>query len=271
MMKKILRNTLAKKLAVFAVSFFVIGGLSAVTALSPPRGSGAVLHVPPFDITQISSISLGDFSFANALKALTSTARVLYEEEVEEYEPVFEEEPAPRIQQAFARAIPAERPLAPHVDTKGFFYLRQIPLSYELQRYTFERSVALGLEYELVLALMWRESTFRIDAIGVNRNGTRDTGLMQINDVNHGWLRERYGIYNLMDPRQNIDAGTMILADLLSRYSEAQALVAYQFGEGGMLRMVRDGVCVYTRSSRVREKRYEYRAVRAQVFEGLNL
>ena len=259
MIKKILRSTLAKKLAVFAVSFFVIGGLSAVTAFSPSREAGAVLHVPPFNITQ------SGFSFPGAAREAAAMQRPERTEQPSEAE-VCDVDPA----QAFVSdAMPAAPPLQPHVDTLGFFFLEQIPLSYDLQKYIYDRSVALGLEFELVLALIWRESTFRIEAVGVNRNGTRDSGLMQINDVNQGWLRERYGIYDLMDPFQNVDAGTMILADLLSRYHEPYALVAYQFGEAGMLRAVENGANVNELSRRIREKRDEYRIMRAQVFESL--
>ena len=271
MIKKILCNTLAKKLAFFAVSFFVVGGGIAAVALSPSGGPGAIVHLPPIDITQVAAIASGEVTLTDAIMALTANVNIPMTEEAIEYKGQQEAAPPPPTAPADAnvRAIPAIGPLQPHNDTLGFFHIPQIPLSYELQRYTFERSAALGLEYELVLALMWRESSFRVEAIGVNRNGTRDSGLLQINDVNRGWLRERYGIYNLMDPFQNIDAGTMILADLLSRYPEHQALVAYQFGEGGMLRMVGQGADTHALSAHVREKRYEYRQLRTAIHQNL--
>ncbi|MCL2856865.1 MAG: transglycosylase SLT domain-containing protein [Oscillospiraceae bacterium] len=264
MIRKIFRNTLAKKLAVFAASFFIMGGGIAITAVSPPSGMDATLHVPPFDSTQVLSsyepyALPAQFHLDGTLKALTASANISTLGLV----------PAvvtPPQDLSVSGAMPAAPPLTPHVDALGFFFLEQIPLSYELQRYTFDRAAALEIEYELVLALMWRESTFRIEAIGVNRNGTRDTGLMQINDVNRGWLNERYGIYNLMNPFQNIDAGTLILADLLSRYGEAQALVGYQFGEFGMLGLTRDGADIDGLSRRVREKRDEFREMRIDTF-----
>ena len=265
MIKKLVRNAIAKRLAVFAVSFFVIGGAIGVTAFSPQRTAGGILHVPPFDITQISQHIPVNFPFAGAIKALTAGTPTQPEPQEEEIAELAPEPPVVFV----SDAIPAMAPLRPHIDTLGFFYLEQIPLSYDLQRYIYNRSVVLGLEFELVLALIWRESTFRVEAIAVNRNGTQDSGLMQINDVNRGWLHERYGIYNLFDPFQNIDAGTMILADLLSRYEEPYALMAYQFGEGGMRRMVRDGANANEFSRRVREKRYEFRIMRAQAFDAL--
>ena len=252
MIKKVFCNTpIIRKIAVFAVSLFVIGSFAAITVFSPSPQSGAVIHAPPFDIIRF---------------PIAQTAAV-YNLVTEE--PTAQEEPATATLPDANPRVPAAAPLYPHVDTLGFFFLDQIPLSYELQRYIYNRSVQLGLEYELVLALIWRESTFRIEAVGVNRNGTRDTGLMQINDVNREWLNERYGIYNLMDPFQNVDAGTLILADLLSRYSEKYALVAYQFGESGMRRMVRDGADTIALTRQVRSKRDEYRAMRAEVFDTL--
>ena len=266
MIKKILRNTLAKKLALFAASFFVMGGAIAITAFSPANGVGAILHVPPFDLTQSAPQEAAipaQLPLDGTLKALSASAVI------STLELSGADQPWP-LDFSVSGAMPAAPPLTPHVDTLGFFFIEQIPLSYELQRYTFNRAASLGIEYELVLALMWRESSFRVEAIGVNRNGTRDSGLMQINDVNQGWLRERYGIYNLMDPLQNIDAGTLILADLLSRHGEAHALVAYQFGEAGMQRLVREGRDISALSSRVREKRYEFRAVRYEAFNNLS-
>ena len=41
-----------------------------------------------------------------------------------------------------------------------------LPLSEELQRYTYNRCQELGLEYEMVLAIMWRESRFQPTAVG---------------------------------------------------------------------------------------------------------
>jgi len=256
MISKILSGKLAKKLAVFVVLFVFIGALSSTTAPSLPLAE-SIETVPPPDEFYEPVQHCNDFiCYYSAAEKESATFFGMPGQE-EEARPVF-------------LAMPALVPLHPHVDTLGFFYLEQIPLSYELQRYTYDRSAALGLEYELVLALMWRESTFRIEAVGVNRNGTRDSGLMQINDVNRGWLEERHGIYNLMDPFQNIDAGTMILGDLLSRHEERLALIAYQFGESGMRRVVGDGADINALTRRVREKRDEFRIMRAQVYNDLN-
>lgn len=123
----------------------------------------------------------------------------------------------------------------------GFVYSQHIPLSYELQEFTFNKCKERGLEYELVLAIMWRESRFKINAVNYNSNGTCDNGIMQINDVNRKWLREKYGITDLMDPYQNINAGTAMLGELTQKYGPHNALMAYQYGEGGMQAQFKKG------------------------------
>ena len=87
------------------------------------------------------------------------------------------------------------------------FYLYDISLSDELQRYTFDISAERGLNYEMILAIMFRESTFREGAV----SKTNDYGIMQINRGNHKWLSESLGITDFLDPKQSIDAGTFHL------------------------------------------------------------
>lgn len=123
-----------------------------------------------------------------------------------------------------------------------FVYSPDIPLSYALQHYTYQACVEAELEYELVLALMWRESRFQTDAINVNTNGTKDSGIMQINDVNKEWLEEQHGIDDLLDPVQNIDAGIIMLQTFVEKYGIHDALMAYQYGEEGMKRQIERGV-----------------------------
>jgi soluble lytic murein transglycosylase-like protein len=136
-------------------------------------------------------------------------------------------------------------------------------MSYELQEYTYQKCEERGLEYELVLAVMWRESRFDADAVNVNVNGTQDNGIMQINDVNKAWLNERWGIEDLMDPYQNIDAGTAMLGGLTDKYGAHRAMLAYQYGEAGMARKLANGV---TTSTAI-EKAYRQREVYKELLE----
>ena len=58
----------------------------------------------------------------------------------------------------------------------------------------------LGVDTELILAMMGGESTYNSLAVGHNNNGTTDSGLMQINSFNKEWLTEVLGIADFMDP-----------------------------------------------------------------------
>ena len=70
----------------------------------------------------------------------------------------------------------------------------------------------------LLYAIARTESGLNPKAIGHNRNGSRDIGLMQINST---WLSKlaRHGIreHHLFEPCTNIHVGAWILADNVSR------------------------------------------------------
>ena len=96
------------------------------------------------------------------------------------------------------------------------YWLRNIPLSEELQKFTFELCEEHGLSYDMVLAVIQHESKFNPKAVGKNNNGSEDRGLMQLNSSFHQWHSELLGIpRNQFDPfneRQNLEVGIKILA-----------------------------------------------------------
>lgn len=107
-----------------------------------------------------------------------------------------------------------------------------IPLSKELQLYTYTRCVDYGIpeHYELVLAMMWQESNYTPDLV----SATDDYGITQINACNHEWLSDLLGTTDFLDVCQNIDAGTYIISKMLLKYGdEHKALMAYNMGENG--------------------------------------
>ena len=74
-------------------------------------------------------------------------------------------------------------------------------------------------------------------------SGTGDYGIMQINTVNHEWLREELGITDFLDAEQSIDAGTEMLARLSEKYSDPhKVLMAYNMGEGGAAKLWAQGI-----------------------------
>lgn len=115
-----------------------------------------------------------------------------------------------------------------------------IKLSAELQKYTYQMCTFYGVEssYEVVLALMWKESNFDIYA----ESSTGDSGLMQINEINHEYLKQTLGLVDMKDPRQNIEAGVYIYSTLLNKYGDVgKALVAYNMGSGGAAELFNKG------------------------------
>ena len=107
-----------------------------------------------------------------------------------------------------------------------------IPLSKDLQLYTYNKCVDYGIpeHYELVLAMMWQESNYTEDLI----SSTNDYGIMQINSCNHSWLVDLLGPTDFLDASDNINAGVYVISKLLIKYGdEHKALMAYNMGEHG--------------------------------------
>jgi hypothetical protein len=63
--------------------------------------------------------------------------------------------------------------------------------------------------------IMWRESKCKPNTTRRNANGTIDRGLMQINDINLGWLA-RVGITadDLLDGNENLKAARLLFEQL---------------------------------------------------------
>jgi soluble lytic murein transglycosylase-like protein len=102
-----------------------------------------------------------------------------------------------------------------------------IPLSAELQEFTYEKSIQYDVDYIMVLAIMQKESGFRPDL--VSESG--DYGLMQINESNHQYLRESLGITDFLDPKQNIEAGVFFLSGIYENNTDPERiLMVYNMG-----------------------------------------
>jgi hypothetical protein len=134
-----------------------------------------------------------------------------------------------------SRQLEEERELADNIKPKY-----NISLAEEYQDYIFKKTISEEsfITYELMLAMIFCESTFNNDSTNTNKNGTIDVGFCQINSVNHDSMKVKYGLDDLRDPYQNIDAGFIILNNLMKKYGdETIALIAYNMGETGMRRI----------------------------------
>ena len=104
-----------------------------------------------------------------------------------------------------------------------------VPLDADLQQYTAEMCDLYEVPLELAYAVMQVESGYTANAT----SSTGDYGLMQINGINAGWLKDELGVTDLLDARQNIKAGCYILGSYLALYDGDinQTMMAYNLGK----------------------------------------
>lgn len=111
-----------------------------------------------------------------------------------------------------------------------------IGLTVEQQQYAYNICKRYGIQYELFLAVMYKESGFNPYAVG----GGNSYGLCQIHVSNHANLRAKLGISNFYDPYDNMTAGAYLLSRYFGTASqvvsgsdvEVYALNSYNMGEG---------------------------------------
>lgn len=119
-------------------------------------------------------------------------------------------------------------------EADGFVAYR-IALPVEQQQYAYNICKKYGIEYELFLAIMYKESRYNAGAVGMN-----SYGLCQIHGSNRAMLASRLGLTNLYDPYDNMTAGAYLLStyfQIASKYVTGDsitvyALNAYNMGEG---------------------------------------
>ena len=170
-----------------------------------------------------------------------------------------EEEPAEEIAEEPEPAEEAEPEIEEPeaAEPEDDFVPYDIPLSVELQRYTYDLCRERGLDFEIVLALMYAESGYRPHVI----SETNDYGLMQLNRVNHNWLRTELEITDFLDAEQNINAGTFILMNISEKYPcTHQMLMAYNFGEAGARKSWNRGIYSTRYSRKITAKAEELKA-----------
>ena len=104
----------------------------------------------------------------------------------------------------------------------------EVPVSRGLQDFTRSECDVYGVPYELVIAIMEVESEFDFEA----KSSTNDYGVMQINKVNHAWLKERFGFEDILEPVNNIRSGVHIIGTAYKQYGDLhKALMVYNHGD----------------------------------------
>lgn len=156
-------------------------------------------------------------------------------------------------------------------DVEGFqFY--EIPEEYQrtggympekMQIYTYIVCKNYGVRYELVIALIERESGYVFDKVG---DDGHSMGYMQIYEDYHEERMEGLNCTDLMNPYQNILVGVDYLAELIDKYGTQQdALTAYNYGQTGAYRhMWSKGIYVYDYNSTIMKRAKEIEEVLQQ-------
>ena len=112
-----------------------------------------------------------------------------------------------------------------------------IRLPEEQQEFAYNVCKKYGIQYELFLAIMYKESGFNAGAVG----GGNSYGLCQIHVSNFSNLRARLGVSDFTDPYDNMTAGAYLLSNYFASARkvvsgedavEAYALNSYNMGEG---------------------------------------
>lgn len=141
--------------------------------------------------------------------------------------------------------------------SESAWYLPGIPLSRELQAFTYELCQKLDVPYTLVLGVMEVESHFRTDAL---REGeTADmVGIMQINSRYLPSHYQKYGVEDAYDPKDNITIGVNMLAESIRRNGVTYALMEYNMGIVNMRKKRDSGVVSTSYTRKVLEARKKY-------------
>ena len=149
--------------------------------------------------------------------------------------------------------FPAEKEW--EVDRYSFIPLPDLSMDADLQEFTYYLSAAYEVDYSLILALIDVESGFNPTAI----SSTGDYGLMQINQCNAGYLQERVGAADLLNPYDNIKGGVYILRGLFEKYGDsARVLMAYNMGERGAARLWGQGIFESNYSKSVLQRQADF-------------
>lgn len=109
----------------------------------------------------------------------------------------------------------------------------------EQQEFTYYLCAGYNIDFALVMALIQNESDFEPAVVST----TNDYGYMQINQINHRWLRDTIGVTDFTDPYQNIRSGVFVLRKLFERYQDTNmVLMAYNMGEDTACQLWEKGI-----------------------------
>ena len=118
-----------------------------------------------------------------------------------------------------------------------------ISLEAEYQWYILDRCQEQGVEFELALSTIWRESRYRASVTNKNSNDTMDAGLFQINECNWDTYESMFPGWDPWDPYDNIDAGIYHIKKCM-KYDKKPScfMMVYNMGYSGASKLWKQGV-----------------------------
>ena len=137
---------------------------------------------------------------------------------------------------------------------KNHYY--SVPLSHSLQDFIYEICTDEGVPVTLVLAMIETESGFNPEII----SPTNDYGLLQINKVNHEWLKKSYRTADMLNPYQNVYCGIKIIGTFVKKYNNDinKALMAYNMGDYGAKKAWQNGITSTKYSTKILDLMNKY-------------
>lgn len=148
--------------------------------------------------------------------------------------------------------VPVLADSLPEVGEVTYF---DVPLSHSLQRYIYEVCADEDVPVALVMAMIDHESKFDPEAV----SSTGDYGLMQINEINHETLAEKYRTGDMLNPYQNVFCGIKMIGSYLETYGDCgKALMAYNMGNYGAKKAWENGITSTSYSETIIKLMSEY-------------
>ena len=113
-------------------------------------------------------------------------------------------------------------------ETEPPITLYDVPLEVSLQEHIIKKAEEHGIDPAIIVAMAYKESTYRVDAIG---DGGNSYGLLQVQPRWHYERMQKLNCTDLLDPYQNVSVAVDYLCELLNRYGSIdKALTAYNRG-----------------------------------------
>ena len=137
----------------------------------------------------------------------------------------------------------------------------EVPLDDDVVQAARELCKDYGIDAALLWAIIETESSFN-----VNAGNTNCKGLMGVHKSYAGFYAKRAGMssYNLFNAIDNIHIGLEMLKEHINKYGDtADALIAYNNGDGGAQSYFRKGVHSTSYSRKVQTRREKWAAVEA--------